>query len=128
MGGSEEGRMRRKSRVDWAAWRRDAAAALMALGCPPEEAEAEAALKQARTQLRIAWAMERLRAVREAEARVGEAYGRMMDERPDVNWEDPDAPELPEPPEQALCDALYEEVAAARDRDRWPRHLHFHRV
>jgi hypothetical protein len=114
--------------VDWAEWRAKAAAELAALGCTPEEAEAEAALKEERTKLRIAWALERWDAFVEAQDKVGEAYCRMMDEYPDVDWEDPDAPDLPEPPEQAVCDALYEEVAAARDRDRWPRHLHFHRV
>ena len=119
----------RKSRprpaVDWEGFRRDVAARLVSLGTPAAEAEAEARLSEERMKLRLEWLRERFDAFLEAQDKVGEAYCRMMDEQPDVDWEDPDSPELPVPPEQALCDALYEEVAAARDHDRWPRHLHF---
>jgi hypothetical protein len=119
----------RKSRpraaIDWEGFRRDVAARLVSLGCPAAEAEAEAALSEERMKLRMEWLRERLDRFLEAQDAAGEAYCRMMDEHPDVDWEDPDAPELPEPPEQAVADSIYVEIAAARDHDRWPRHLHF---
>ena len=48
-----------------------------------------------------------------------------MDAHPEIDWESEDAPDVPEPPEEALAEAIYAEVMAAVKEDRWPRHLHF---
>jgi len=42
------------------------------------------------------------------------------------DWpEDEDIPEVGPPPEQAEVDRLYALLSDVRDRDRWPRHLHW---
>ena len=33
--------------------------------------------------------------------------------------------QLPDPPEQAEADALWAEIEAVREHDRWPRHLYW---
>lgn len=113
---------------DWREVREGMAAELVELGVEPAEAEAEAARKVERARLRYEWASERLDAFFELQEKAGEAYERQMDEHPDVDWEDEDAPELPDPPEQAAAQAVYAEVMAALNEDRWPRHLHFRNV
>jgi hypothetical protein len=35
---------------------------------------------------------------------------------------------IPEPPEQAELDAIFEQLHAVRDHDRWPRELYFKNV
>ncbi|HEX8513446.1 MAG TPA: hypothetical protein VF688_10115 [Allosphingosinicella sp.] len=114
--------------VDWGEVRERMAAEMVELGIEPAEAEAEAAKKVERARLRYEWARERLDAFFALQEQAGEAYERQMDEYPDVDWEDEDAPELPDPPEQAAAQAVYAEVMAAIDEDRWPRHLHFRNV
>jgi hypothetical protein len=101
---------------------------MVELGMEPAAAEAEAKRKVERARLRYEWASERLDAFLELQEKAGEAYLRQMDEYPDVDWEDEDAPELPDPPEEALAQAVYSEVMAAINEDRWPRHLHFRDV
>lgn len=101
---------------------------LLGLGFPEAEAEAQAALKCDRTRLRHAWFRERFEAFLDMQDRAGEAYLQYMDAHPDIDWESDDAPELPEPPEEALAQAIYEEVMAAVQDGRWPRHLHFRDV
>ena len=113
---------------DWAALRRQVEENLTALGMPADEARAEAAKQAERVQLRVEWARERFDEFLEMQDRAGEAYVRQIEANPDVDWEDPDAPVLPEPPEEAVAQAIYAEVRAALDEDRWPRHLHFHGV
>jgi hypothetical protein len=114
--------------ADWKAAGRRAAAEMVELGLEPGEAEAEAAKKVERERLRYEWVRERLDAFFELQEKAGEAYERQMDDYPDVDWEDEDAPELPDPPEQAAAQAVYAEVMAAINEDRWPRHLHFRDV
>lgn len=114
--------------VDWEEDRRRLVAEMMALGAGPEEAEAEAARKVELARMRLEWGRERLAAFFEMQERAGEAYERQMDEHPDVDWSSDDAPDLPEPPEEAVAQAIYAEVIAAIREDRWPRHLHIRNV
>jgi hypothetical protein len=114
--------------VDWGELRERVAAEMVGLGIAPAEAGAEAAKKVERARLRFEWASERLDAFFELQDKAGEAYMRQIEAHPDVDWEDEDAPELPEPPEAAAAQAVYAEVMAALDEDRWPRHLHFRDV
>ncbi len=45
---------------------------------------------------------------------------------PFQDWpEDEELPEVGPPPEQAEVDRLYAQLSDVRDRDRWPRHLHW---
>jgi hypothetical protein len=45
---------------------------------------------------------------------------------PFADWpEDEEIPEVGPPPEQAEVDRLYALLSDVRDRDRWPRHLHW---
>ena len=112
----------------WQAAEREIAADLLALGMPRAEAEAAAAKKAEMARLRFVWARERLDAFFEMQERAGEATIRQIEAHPDVDWEAHDAPKLPEPPEEAAAQAIYSEVMAALNEDRWPRHLHFRDV
>jgi hypothetical protein len=113
---------------DWREVREGMAAEMVELGIEPAEAQAEAAKKVERARLRYEWARERLDTFFALQEKAGEAYMRQIEAHPDVDWEDEDAPELPEPPEEAAAQAVYAEVMAAINEDRWPRHLHFRNV
>ena len=123
------GRGRSVLRADqWEEARLGMVAEMVELGVPEPEAETEAVKKVERARLRLDWARERLDAFFALQAQADEAYERQMDAYPDVDWEDEDAPELPDPPEDAAAQAVYAEVMAALKEDRWPRHLHFRDV
>jgi hypothetical protein len=122
-------RMAAAAEADWTAIERDAYEENIALGISEAEARAEAGRKVERVRLRIAWADERFNAFLDMQERAGEAYLRQIDEHPEVeDWEAEDAPDLPEPPEEAIAQAIYAEAMAAIERGVWPRHLHFHAV
>lgn len=134
--GSEEtwglGRWPKKRRhppqPDWAKFTRELKADFLAAGAPEAEAEAEAVRKCERTRFRHAWFRERMDAFLDMEDRAGEAYLQYMEARPEIDWDGEDSPEVPEPPEEVLAQAIYAEVMAAVQDDRWPRHLHFRNV
>jgi hypothetical protein len=109
-------------------WRRGRAEELLTLEM--SEARAIAHLEEAepRFRARCAWIEERMAAMKAAQKALDAAWFRQLDAHPDVDWDDPDAPELPDPPEQAAFDAIYAEIRAVIDHDRWPRHLHFPNV
>lgn len=109
---------------DWEETRRHYVAEMVALGTAPAEAEAAAERKVALARKRLEWGRERLAAFVEMQDRAGEVYDRQIDEYPDVDWDSEDAPDLPEPPEEAVAQAIYAELMAALYEDRWPRHLH----
>lgn len=119
---------RRPPMPDWEALAAQAKGELIAIGVPEEQARAQAALKCERTRLRHAWFRERFEAFLDMQERAGEAILRYMDAHPEIDWDSEDAPEVPEPPEEALAQAIYAEVMAAVREDRWPRHLHFRDV
>ena len=113
---------------DWGESRRAWAAEMVGLGLTKEEAEAEAARKSSgrgcgsngRASGSTPFSTCRTRPARPTCSRSRT--------HPDVDWESEDAPELPEPPEEAVAQAIYAEVMAALNEDRWPRHLHFRDV
>lgn len=127
-GGSKRGRRPIRTAADWQEARARLAAEMVELGIEPGEAEAEAGKKVERARLRFEWASERLDAFFALQDEAGEAYMRQIEAHPEIDWEDEDAPELPEPPEEAAAQAVYAEVMAALNEDRWPRHLHFRNV
>jgi cytosine/adenosine deaminase-related metal-dependent hydrolase len=128
MGGkSGSGRRRRRNLLtaeDWEETKRHYVAEMIALGAEAAEAEADAARKVELARRRLEWGRERLAAFFAMQDRAGEAYDKQIDEHPDVDWESEDAPQLPDPPEEAIAQAIYAEVMAAIREDRWPRHLH----
>ncbi len=129
MSGKEERPWRQRRRAlltaaDWEEIRRQHVAEMIALGTGPGEAEAQAARKVELARRRIEWARERFDLFLEMQDRAGEVYDRQIDEHPDVDWGSDDVPDLPEPPEEAIAQAIYAEVMAAVKEDRWPRHLH----
>jgi hypothetical protein len=113
---------------DWAEFAVRLKADLVEMGVPEAEADAQAALKCERTRLRHEWFRDRFEAFLDMQDRAGEAYLQYMDARPEIDWDSEDAPEVPEPPEEAIAQAIYAEVMAAVEEDRWPRHLHFRDV
>lgn len=109
-------------------WREAQVAELVGLGLPEDEAIAQMLEAEPRVRARFAWAEDRIAAMRAAQKALDAAWFRRLDAHPDVDWDDPDAPILPDPPEQAAFDAIHAEIMAAADHDRWPRHLHFPNV
>jgi hypothetical protein len=113
---------------DWEDFTAKVRAGLLGLGLTEAEAEAEAELKCRRTQLRHEWFSERMEAFCAMQDRACEAGLQYMAAHPEIDWQDPDVPNPPEPPEWAEAQAIYAEVLAAVHEDRWPRHLHFRDV
>jgi hypothetical protein len=114
--------------TDWGVVLGNYRADLIAEGVSAEEAAAEAGRRVTRMKLRMAWFEERFQALVDAEDRIGDYYVTYPDEHPGIDWDDEDAPEIPEPEGlQAVADAIRAEIDAARD-GRWPRHLHFAEV
>lgn len=103
-------------------------AELLGLGLCEDEAAAQILEAEPRARARLAWAKDRLAAMKSAQKALDAAWARQLAPYPDVDWDDPDAPEIPDPPEQAAFDAIDAEIRAVIDHDRWPRHLHFPNV
>jgi hypothetical protein len=112
----------------WEVWSRVEVEGLVALGLSEAEARVEAEKRRERVRLRFAWVRDRFNAFLDMQDRADEAYRRQIEAFPEVDWEEDDAPVLPEPPEEAVAQAIYAEVMTAVDDDRWPRHLHFRDV
>lgn len=110
---------------DWEEFTLKVKGDLLALGMGETQARAEAELKCRRTRLRHDWFSERMEAFCAMQDRATEAGLQHMAAHPEIDWRSADAPDLPEPPEWALAQAIYAEVLAAVHEDRWPRHLHF---
>jgi hypothetical protein len=109
-------------------WRAGKLAEYLELGLEDEAAIREARAAEARVEARCAWVKQRIDEMRAAQKALDAAWTRILKDYPDVDWEDPDAPEIPDPPEQAAFDAIHAEVMAVCEHDRWPRHLHFGEV
>jgi hypothetical protein len=99
-------------------------ATIRALLADAEDAAHEQLLHTARITLRKAWAKQRVADFFAAQKRVGEAWSRIFDALPDDLDED-ELEAIPEPPEQAEADAIWAEIEAVREHDRWPRELYW---
>lgn len=75
-----------------------------------------------RVAARMAWASATVAAWRAAHKRADDAWMALIADLPEDEDEDED---LPPPPEQAEVDALWAELNAVREHDRWPRELYF---
>lgn len=80
--------------------------------------------KSARVGARVIWVRETMAALRAAQKRADDALLALVADLPDDEDELADE-ELPEPPEQAEVDALWEMMNAVVEKDRWPRDLYF---
>ncbi|HYJ83783.1 MAG TPA: hypothetical protein VEW26_13195 [Allosphingosinicella sp.] len=121
----------RLTEADWAEFRRARIADHLALGLPIEAAAAAAERAEARTRARLEWMRGRFDRMAELWALLGRYWADFADAHPEIDLEEPDDRDLPllvDPPEQAELEAVEAEIAAARDRDVWPRHLYFDEV
>ena len=119
----------RLTESDWAEFRRRRIADDLSLGLSPEAAKAAAERAEALTRARLAWLRGRFERLSELWNFLGDFWNDFYDAHPEIDDEDPDPALLPpDPPEQAELEAIEAEIAAARDRDVWPRHLYFDQV
>lgn len=106
------------------AWRRRVIARLMAGAAAPVEGEAEDARARERQLARMAWAMGRIDDLKRAQKAADAAWMKLVAPYDDFD-EDEELPELDPPPEQAAVDAIFAEIKAVTEHDRWPAHLHW---
>jgi hypothetical protein len=99
-------------------------ATIRSLLAAAQGAAAEQEQAAARIAARRAWAKQAVADFMAAQERVQEAWERIFDALPD-DIDDDLVDQLPDPPEQAEADALWAEIEAVREHDRWPRHLHW---
>jgi len=88
---------------------------------------ADASQAAARQAVRAQWAEQITKDFFAAQERAGEAWKRIFATLPD-DLDDEELEKLPGPPEQAEADALYAQIEAVRDHDRWPRELYWKNV
>ena len=78
--------------------------------------------QEARIAARVAWVKERFAALKAAQQRVFDAWDRILDALPDdLDDEELEAMDIPDPPEQAELDAIHAELDAVREKDMWPK-------
>ena len=122
---SFDGRM---TEADWAELRRTLIANDIALGLPEAAAAAAAERAEARTRARLEWMRGRLERMTELWIWLGRYWTDFAEAHPEIDLVEPDGPGPPDPPEQSELETIEAEIAAARDRDVWPRHLYFDEV
>ena len=105
------------------AWRRETVERLLAGTAAPTDGEAEDRKARARQLARTAWGLNRLDDMRRAQKALDAAWMKLIE--PYRDWDDEDLPEIPEPPEEAAFQSIWEEVMQTIDHDRWPPHLHW---
>lgn len=98
--------------------------AIQTLLAAAQGAAADREQAAARIAARRAWVEQTIAAYKAAQERLDEAWTRIVDALPD-DIDDEAVDHLPDPPEQAEADALWDEIQAVIDHDRWPRHLHW---
>ncbi|MET1111937.1 MAG: hypothetical protein ABWX67_10475 [Allosphingosinicella sp.] len=118
----------RVTEADWAEFRRARIADHIALGLPQAAAAAAAARAEARTRARLDWMQGRLERMTELWIRLGRYWADYAELHPEIDLVEPEGEGPPDPPEQAELEAVEAQIAAARDRDVWPRHLYFDEV
>lgn len=121
----------RMTEADWAEFRRNLIADDVALGMPRKSAAEAATRAEARAKARLEWLRGRFERMTELWVMLGRYWADFADAHPEIDLEEPDDRHLPlliDPPEQAELEAVEAEIAAARDRDVWPRHLYFDEV
>lgn len=98
-------------------------AALLAGTAAPADPAAEQRDIELRVAARLVWTRRTLDAWYDAQKALEAAWNRQLE--PYDDWNEEDIPELPDPPEQALVDRLWQEIDDVRRVGRWPRHLHW---
>ncbi|MGZ8285512.1 MAG: hypothetical protein ACXW27_09885 [Allosphingosinicella sp.] len=118
----------RMTEADWAEFRRNLIADDVALGMPEAVAAAAARRAEARTKRRLEWLQGRFERMTQLWIWLGRYWADYADAHPEIDLVEPEGEGPPDPPEQAELEAVEAEIAAARDRDVWPRHLYFDEV
>ena len=121
----------RLTEADWAEFRRDRIAEHLALGLSEAAASAAAERAEARTRARLEWLRGRFVRMTELWVSLGAYWADFAEAHPDIDLIEPDDRDLAllvDPPESSELEAVEAEIAAARDRDVWPRHLYFGEV
>ena len=86
----------------------------------------EQARLEARVAARVAWVHDAIERLKVAQQRVFDAWDRIFDQLPeDLDDDELEAMDIPDPPEQAELDAIHAEIDAVRERDLWPKHLYW---
>jgi len=106
------------------AWRRGVIAGLLAGTAAAVEGEAEEGRARERKLARMAWAMRRIDDLKRAQKAADAAWMALVAPYDDLD-EDEELPDLDPPPEQAALDAIFAEIHAVTEEDRWPAHLHW---
>lgn len=106
--------------------RRETVARLLAGTAAPVAGAAEDRKARERRLARNAWARRRLADMKRAQKALNAAWTKLVE--PYRDWDDEDLPEIPEPPEEAVFQAIWEEVTQAAWHDRWPAHLYWRDV
>ena len=82
--------------------------------------------QEARIAARVAWVKERIAALKAAQQRVFDAWDQILDALPeDIDDEELEAMDIPDPPEQAELDAILAQINDVRERDLWPKDLYW---
>jgi hypothetical protein len=118
----------RVTEADWAEFRRARIADHVALGLPEEAAAASARRAEARNRARLEWMNGRLERMTELWIWLGRYWADFAEAHPEIDLVEPEGEGPPDPPQQAELEAVEAEIAAARERDIWPRHLYFDEV
>jgi hypothetical protein len=103
--------------------RRETVARLLAGTAVPTESAAEDRIARERQLARLAWSLNRLDDMRRAQEALNAAWMKLLEPYDDCDEED--LPDIPDPPEEAVFQAIWEEVTQAAWHDRWPAHLHW---
>jgi hypothetical protein len=118
----------RMTEAEWSEFRRNLIADDVALGMPEAVAAAAAKRAEARTKARLEWLRARLERMTELWIWLGRYWADYAEAHPEIDLVEPEGDGPQDPPEQAELEAVEAEIAAARDRDVWPRHLYFDEV
>jgi len=98
-------------------------AALRDATAAPAWSAAEDARARRRQLARMAWSLARIDELKRAQKAADAAWMKLVAAYDD--WDEEEIPELDPPPEQAAVDAIFEEIHAVAEEDRWPAHLHW---
>lgn len=105
------------------AWRRQVVARLLAGTAAPTGGEAEDRKARARQLARAGWSLNRLDDMKRAQQALTDAWMKLLE--PYDGWDEEDLPDIPDPPEEAAFQLIWQEVTQAAHHDRWPAHLHW---
>jgi hypothetical protein len=105
------------------AWRRDMVARLLAGTAAAADGAAQDRRARARQLARTAWGLNRHDDMKRAQKALTAAWMKLLE--PYDDWDEEELPDIPDPPEEAAFQLIWDEVTQAAEHGRWPRHLHW---